>query len=85
YSSTLLDGVQKVALVGHSAGGGLAAGAAGFMTQNGTFDKLAGVVMLDGVGFGDVTPVALAKLPQDFPIYNLGARAYYWNMSGTTN
>ncbi|PRC47682.1 hypothetical protein C6A85_83700, partial [Mycobacterium sp. ITM-2017-0098] len=42
-------------------------------------------VMLDGVGFGDVTPVALAKLPQDFPIYNLGARAYYWNMSGTTN
>ncbi|PRC41578.1 hypothetical protein C6A85_000000114900, partial [Mycobacterium sp. ITM-2017-0098] len=42
YSSTLLDGVQKVALVGHSAGGGLAAGAAGFMTQNGTFDKLAG-------------------------------------------
>lgn len=85
YSSTLLDGIEKIGLTGHSAGGGLAAGAAGFMTQNGSFDKLAGVVMLDGVGFGDVTPEALAKLPADFPIYNLAARAYYWNLSGTTN
>lgn len=85
YSATLLDGVDKVALIGHSAGGGLSAGAAGYMARNGTLDKLAGVVMLDGVGFGDVTPDALAKLPQDFPIYNLAARAYYWNMSGVTN
>lgn len=51
----------------------------------GSFDRLAGVVMLDGVGFGAVTPGALAKLPPDFPIYNLAARAYYWNLSGTTN
>lgn len=85
YGATLLDGVDKVALIGHSAGGGLSAGAAGYMARNGTLDKLAGVVMLDGVGFGDVTPDALAKLPQDFPIYNLAARAYYWNMSGVTN
>ncbi len=85
YSATLLDGVAKVALIGHSAGGGLSAGAAGYMTQNGSFDRLAGVVMLDGVGFGDVTPQALEKLPMDFPIYNLAARAYYWNMSGVTN
>ncbi len=85
YGGTLLDGVQKVALVGHSAGGGLAAGAAGYMTQNGAFDRLAGVVLLDGVGFGDVTPAALAKLPQDFPIYNLAGRSYYWNLSGTSN
>ncbi|MDG4663887.1 hypothetical protein [Mycobacterium sp. 236(2023)] len=85
YSSTLLDGVQKVALIGHSAGGGLSAGAAGYMTENGTIGKLAGVVMLDGVGFGDVTPEALAKLPTDLPIYNLAARAYFWNLSGTTN
>lgn len=85
YAGTLLDGVQKVALVGHSAGGGLAAGAAGYMTQNGAFDRLAGVVLLDGVGFGDVTPAALAKLPTDFPIYNLAGRSYYWNLSGTSN
>ena len=85
YSAALLDGVQKVAVIGHSAGGGLSAGAAGHMTGNGSFDRLAGVVMLDGVGFGAVTPGALAKLPPDFPIYNLAARAYYWNLSGTTN
>lgn len=85
YSGTLLDGIDKVGLTGHSAGGGLAVGAAGHMTRNGSFDKLAGVVMLDGVGFGDVTPQALAKLPLDFPIYNLAARSYYWNLSGTTN
>lgn len=85
YGATLLSGVDKVALIGHSAGGGLSAGAAGYMARNGTLDKLAGVVMLDGVGFGDVTPEALAKLPHDFPIYNLAARAYYWNMSGITN
>lgn len=85
YGATLLNGVDKVALIGHSAGGGLSAGAAGYMARNGTLDKLAGVVMLDGVGFGDVTPEALAKLPKNFPIYNLAARAYYWNMSGVTN
>lgn len=85
YSSTLLDGVQNIALIGHSAGGGLAVGTAGYMTQNGSFDKLVGAVMLDGVGFGDVTPEALAKLPRDFRVYNLGARAYFWNLSGTTN
>lgn len=85
YAGALLDGVDKVALIGHSAGGGLAAGAAAAMTGNGAFDRLAGVVMLDGVGFGDVTPRALERLPLDFPIYNLAARSYFWNMSGTTN
>lgn len=85
YGATLLTGVEKVALIGHSAGGGLSAGAAGYLAGNGTLDKLAGVVMLDGVGFGDVTPEALAKLPHDFPIYNLAARAYFWNLSGVTN
>ena len=85
YGSALLDGVGRVALVGHSAGGGLAAGTAGYMTQNGSFGKLAGVVMLDGVGFGNVTPQALAKLPTDFPIYNLAGKSYYWNMAGASN
>ena len=82
YSATLLDGVEKVVLMGHSAGGGMAAGAAGYMVGNGTIDELAGVVMLDGVGFGDVMPEALAKLPDEVPIYNLAGKAYYWNMNG---
>ena len=82
YSSTLLDGVAKVVLMGHSAGGGLAAGAAGYMADNGTIDRLAGVVMLDGVGFAQLMPQALAKLPDNLPIYNLAGKAYYWNMNG---
>jgi hypothetical protein len=71
-------------LIGHSAGGGLAAGAAGYMVDNSTIDRLAGVVMLDGVGFGQVMPDALAKLPDELPIYNLAGKAYIWNMNGAT-
>ena len=85
YSATLLNGVEKVVLIGHSAGGGLAAGAAGYMTENGTIGRLAGVVMLDGVGFGNVTPEALAKLPDDVAIYNLSGKSYFWNMNGASN
>ena len=85
YSSTLLDGVDKVALTGHSAGGGLVAGAAGYMVGNGSIDRLAGVVMLDGVGFRTVVPDALAVLPEDVPLYNIAGRSYFWNLSGVTN
>ena len=85
YSAALLTGVEKVVLIGHSAGGGLAAGAAGYMTENGTIDRLAGVVMLDGVGFGSVVPVALATLPDNLPIYNLSGKSYFWNLSGSSN
>ena len=84
YSATLLDGVEKVVLIGHSAGGGLVAGTSGYMRSNGTIDRLAGVVMLDGVGFGKVMPEALAKLPDELPIYNIAGKAYFWNMNGAT-
>jgi hypothetical protein len=82
YSATLLDGVDKVVLVGHSAGGGLVADTAGYMVDNGTIGRLAGVVMLDGVGFGSVLPGALAKLPDDVPIYDLAGKSYFWNLDG---
>ena len=39
----------QVVLVGHSLGGGLVIDTAGYMVDNGTSDKLAGVLMLDGV------------------------------------
>ena len=84
YSPALLNGVHDVVLIGHSAGGGLAAGAGGYMADNGTIDRLAGVVMLDGVGFGDVVPEALTKLPDEVPIYNLAGKAYFWNMNGSS-
>ena len=85
YSATLLDGVEQVALTGHSLGGGLVAGTAGYMVGNGSVDRLAGVVMLDGVGFGSVVPDALDALPDDVPIYNLAGRSYFWNISGAAN
>ncbi|WP_374157820.1 hypothetical protein ACEWX3_23445 [Mycobacterium sp. G7A2] len=85
YSATLLDGVEQVALTGHSLGGGLVAGTAGYMVGNGSADRLAGVVMLDGVGFGSVVPDALDALPDDVPIYNLAGRSYFWNISGAAN
>lgn len=84
FSATLLDGVQQVVLMGHSAGGGVAAGTAGYMADNGSIDRLAGVVLLDGVGFGSVAADALAKLPDDLPFYDITARPYFWNMNGTT-
>ncbi|MCH9710307.1 MAG: hypothetical protein K0U69_12470 [Actinomycetia bacterium] len=83
YGPSLVEGVHRVVLAGHSAGGGLAAGAAGYMAGAGTIDRLAGVVMLDGVGFGSVMPDALAKLPDELPIYNLAGKAYFWNMNGS--
>ena len=85
YSATLLDGVEQIALTGHSLGGGLVAGTAGYMVGNGSVDRLAGVVMLDGVGFGSVVPDALDALPDDVPIYNLAGRSYFWNISGAAN
>ncbi|MCV7367819.1 hypothetical protein CRI77_07950 [Mycolicibacterium duvalii] len=82
---TLLAGVDDVVFVGHSLGGGLAAGAAGAMAGAGTLDRLAGVVMLDGVGFGPVVPNALAALPVDVPVFNLSGKSYFWNQNGAAN
>ncbi|MEO3760929.1 alpha/beta hydrolase [Mycobacterium sp. B14F4] len=76
---------QRVVLVGHSAGGGLAVETAGFMIDNGTVGKLAGVLMLDGVPSGDEIPDTLSRLPADIPVYNLAAEPYSWNRNGFAN
>jgi pimeloyl-ACP methyl ester carboxylesterase len=69
-------------LMGHSLGGGAVAGAAGFMVDNGTADRLAGVVMLDGVPLTDTAAESLEKVPEDIPIYQLAAPRYFWNQFG---
>ncbi|WP_099022923.1 hypothetical protein [Mycolicibacterium palauense] len=76
---------ERVVLVGHSAGGGLVVGAARYMTENGSIDDLAGVVMLDGVGYLDYLETDLAALPSTVPVYNLAARPYTWNEYGAAN
>lgn len=74
----------RVVLAGHSAGGGLVAGAAGYMAELGIADNLAGVVMLDGAAFLDYMDVALAKIPLSIPVYNLAAQPDTWNLYGNT-
>jgi Alpha/beta hydrolase family len=76
---------QRVVLVGHSLGGGLVAATAGYMVDNDTIGKLAGVVMLDGVGMNDAVPTALGKVPDELPIYQLAAPSYFWNQFGAAS
>ena len=73
---------DRVVLVGHSLGGGLVAGTAGDMVCNDSIDRLAGVVMLDGVGLDDTMTASLEKVPDEIPIYQLGAPEYFWNQFG---
>jgi pimeloyl-ACP methyl ester carboxylesterase len=73
---------DRVVLVGHSLGGGLVAGTAGYMVDNGTVDRLAGVVMLDGVGLDGSMASSLEKVPDDIPIYQLASPKYFWNQFG---
>jgi hypothetical protein len=73
---------QQVVLVGHSLGGGLVAGTAGYMVDNDTVGKLRGVVMLDGVGLDDTMTASLRKVPLGIPIYQLAAPSYFWNQNG---
>lgn len=82
YTGALPD---RVVLVGHSLGGGLVAATAGYMVDNETIDRLAGVVMLDGVGMNNAVPAGLANVPGAIPIYQLAAPSYFWNQFGAAN
>ena len=73
---------SRLVLAGHSAGGGLAVGVAGYLADRDATGDLAGVVMLDGVGFGDHLLSDLAKIPRDIPVYNLAGEPYGWNDFG---
>jgi acetyl esterase/lipase len=73
---------DRVVLVGHSLGGGLVAGTSGYMVDNDTADRLAGVVMLDGVPLTDTATESLEKVPDEIPIYQLAAPRYFWNQFG---
>lgn len=73
---------DQVVLMGHSLGGGLVAGTAFYMVKNETIDRLAGVVMLDGVGLDGSMAASLGEVPDDIPIYQLAAPKYFWNQFG---
>ncbi|MCV7298182.1 alpha/beta hydrolase [Mycobacterium barrassiae] len=74
---------DRVVLMGHSLGGGAVSGIAGYMTDNGSADRLAGVVLLDGVGLNGLMASDLRKVDDSIPIYQLAAPKYMWNMFGS--
>ena len=74
---------NKFVLVGHSAGGGFAVAVAGFLAGTPALQKLAGVVMFDGVALNDSMTTALAKIPNTVPVYQIAAPSYLWNNFGS--
>ena len=76
---------NRVVLMGHSLGGGAVSGIAGYMSDPvyGAPDRLAGVVLLDGVGLNGEMANDLRKVDEDIPIYQLAAPEYFWNMFGS--
>ncbi|MDV3134658.1 alpha/beta hydrolase [Mycobacterium sp. 29Ha] len=74
---------KKVVLMGHSLGGGAVSGIAGYMTDAEIDDRLAGVVLLDGVGLNGQMVSDLQKVDSGIPIYQLAAPKYMWNMFGS--
>ncbi len=73
---------DRVLLIGHSLGGGAVIGIAGAMADNKTEDRLAGVIMLDGVPFDPKAVESIEKVDRDIPIYNLASPRYFWNQFG---
>lgn len=75
---------DRVVLMGHSLGGGAVSGIAGFMAADERIDRLAGVVLLDGVGLDDPEKMlaSLEAVPDEIPIYQLAAPVYFWNAFG---
>ncbi len=79
---------QNVVLVGHSLGGGFVIDTARYMVANqesndSTYYRLAGVVMLDGVSFTDPLPILRELDDAGIPVYNLSATPYLWNLFAT--
>ncbi|RZT17854.1 lipocalin [Mycobacterium sp. BK558] len=71
-------------LTGHSAGGGLAAAAAGYYADDpNKGGNLRGVVMFDGFAFNGVIPGALQRLDKPYiPVYQIAAPPQLGNLFG---
>jgi len=78
---------ERFVIAGHSGGGQLAAGAAGYFEQFAPDDEdhnLVGVILFDTSPVGGAIERGLAKIPLDIPVYNIAAEPAPLNTYGTT-
>lgn len=82
----------QFALAGHSAGGALVAGAAGYLVNYRAADDLVGVLMLDAVTTADQLSSALTKLDayqqqsgRYIPVREIGSPPNLWNFISNVN
>jgi pimeloyl-ACP methyl ester carboxylesterase len=79
---------QRFVLMGHSGGGQLAGGAAGYFEEFEPDDEdhnLAGVILLDTSPVGGAIARGLAKIPDDIPVYTISAAPNALNSYGGLN
>ena len=83
---------RQFALAGHSLGGALVSGVAGYLADNGAAADLVGVILLDGVPTGDQLSGALVKLKayeaktgRFIPVREIGAPLNIWNSPSNAN
>lgn len=79
---------QRFVIAGHSAGGQLAAGAAGYYAVRAPADEvhnLAGVLLLDTSNIGGAIERGVGRIPDDIPVHHIAASPAVLNSYGDVN
>lgn len=79
---------ERFVLVGHSGGGQLVGGAAGYFEEfapDAEDHNLVGVILLDTSPIGGAIERGLAKIPDDIPVYTISAAPNFLNSQGAMN
>jgi hypothetical protein len=80
---------EKFVIAGHSGGGQLAAGAAGYYyadtVKNGEESDLVGVLLYDTSATGGALERALDKLPHELPVLHIAAEPSAWDTFGNAS
>lgn len=94
YGLTAADALlpKEFVLAGHSAGGALVSGTAGYLADDGAANDLAGVLLLDAVTTGTELSAALTKLNtyqqqtgRYIPVQEIGSPPNLWNFISNVN
>jgi pimeloyl-ACP methyl ester carboxylesterase len=79
---------ERFVLMGHSGGGQLVGGAAGYFEEfapDAEDYNLAGVILLDTSPIGGVIERGVAKIAEDIPVYTISAAPNFLNSKGAMN